>query len=101
MRTLIALSCLTLSFAAQAAGDPKLGKPLHDKQCVACHVKLLGAQAAPDQRHACAGAARRGLQCTDQRRLVPRGRGSRRRMAEPGLLQIQVGLSPARQARRT
>ena len=42
MRTLIALSCLTLSFAAQAAGDPKLGKPLHDKQCVACHVKLLG-----------------------------------------------------------
>jgi cytochrome c len=42
MRIPIALSCLLLSIAAQAAGDPKLGKPLHEKQCVACHVKLLG-----------------------------------------------------------
>jgi cytochrome c len=42
MRIAIALSCLLLSMAVQAAGDPKLGKPLHDKQCVACHVKLLG-----------------------------------------------------------
>ncbi|MBK7767809.1 MAG: cytochrome c [Sulfuritalea sp.] len=34
--------CLLLSLPVLAAGDPKLGKPLHDKQCVACHVKLLG-----------------------------------------------------------
>lgn len=42
MRILLPLLCLLLSLPAQAAGDPKLGKPLHDKQCVACHVKLLG-----------------------------------------------------------
>ena len=42
MRSVIPLFCLLLSLPAQAAGDPKLGKPLHDKQCVACHVKLLG-----------------------------------------------------------
>jgi mono/diheme cytochrome c family protein len=42
MRSAIPLLCLLLSLPAQAAGDPKLGKPLHDKQCVACHVKLLG-----------------------------------------------------------
>ena len=28
--------------AAVAAGDPKLGKALHDKQCVACHAKMFG-----------------------------------------------------------
>lgn len=28
--------------AAAAAGDPKLGKALHDKQCVACHAKMFG-----------------------------------------------------------
>ncbi|MCM2306818.1 MAG: cytochrome c [Sulfuritalea sp.] len=42
MRIAIPLSCLLLAVSAQAAGDPKLGKALHDKQCVACHVKLLG-----------------------------------------------------------
>ena len=36
------LLCLLLSLPVLAAGDPKLGKPLHDKQCVACHVKLFG-----------------------------------------------------------
>ncbi len=28
--------------AAAAAGDPKAGKALHDKQCVSCHVKMFG-----------------------------------------------------------
>jgi len=42
MRSAIPLLCLLLSLPVQAAGDPKLGKPLHDKQCVACHVKQLG-----------------------------------------------------------
>jgi cytochrome c len=36
------LLCLLLALPAQAAGDAKLGKPLHDKQCKSCHVKLLG-----------------------------------------------------------
>lgn len=42
MRMLLSVMCLMASLAAQAAGDPKLGKSLHDKQCAACHVKLLG-----------------------------------------------------------
>ena len=42
MRIAIPLLCLFVSLPAQAAGDPKLGKPLHDKQCVACHVRLQG-----------------------------------------------------------
>ena len=42
MRIVIPLLCLLLSVPAQAAADPKLGKSLHDKQCVACHVKLQG-----------------------------------------------------------
>ncbi len=46
MRILLPLLCLLLSLSVQAAGDPKLGKPLHDKQCVACHVKLLGGAAS-------------------------------------------------------
>jgi mono/diheme cytochrome c family protein len=40
--SLYLLSSLLLSLPAQAAVDAKLGKPLHDKQCVACHVKLMG-----------------------------------------------------------
>lgn len=37
------LTALSLAAAtAFAAGDPKLGKALHDKQCVACHVKMFG-----------------------------------------------------------
>jgi cytochrome c len=28
--------------SATAAGDPKLGKALHDKQCTACHMKMFG-----------------------------------------------------------
>ena len=31
-----------LSTTSTAAGDPKLGKPLHDKQCIACHVQKFG-----------------------------------------------------------
>ncbi|MBI3524648.1 MAG: cytochrome c [Betaproteobacteria bacterium] len=27
---------------AAAAGTPKLGQPLHDKQCVACHAQKFG-----------------------------------------------------------
>ena len=42
MKRAISLLCFSLALPAQAVGDPKLGKPLHDKQCVACHVKLLG-----------------------------------------------------------
>ena len=42
MRIVILSLCLLLSVPAQAVVDPKLGKPLHQKQCVACHVKLLG-----------------------------------------------------------
>ena len=37
------LSALMLAAAAaSAAGDPKLGKVLHDKQCTACHDKMFG-----------------------------------------------------------
>jgi len=31
-----------LPLAATAAGTPKLGKPLHDKQCVTCHTQKFG-----------------------------------------------------------
>ena len=41
MRHLLTLSLL-LATTAGAAGDPKLGKPLHDQQCVSCHVKQMG-----------------------------------------------------------
>lgn len=42
MRIVVPLLCAMFALPALAAGDPKLGKPLHDKQCVSCHVKLLG-----------------------------------------------------------
>jgi cytochrome c len=45
MRVATILLCLLFAFSpllAEAAGDPALGKPLHDKQCKSCHVKLLG-----------------------------------------------------------
>lgn len=42
MRPWFAILMLSLPVAAVAAGDPKAGKALHDKQCVACHVKLYG-----------------------------------------------------------
>ena len=41
MRSAIPLLCLLLSLPAQAAGDPKLGKPMHDKQCGACLVRMM------------------------------------------------------------
>jgi hypothetical protein len=34
----LALVCMP-SFAA---GDPKVGKALHDKHCTACHIKMFG-----------------------------------------------------------
>jgi mono/diheme cytochrome c family protein len=37
----LALSLLALATSA-AAGDPKIGKTLHDKQCVSCHAKQFG-----------------------------------------------------------
>ena len=42
MRLSILLLCLLLPVPALAEGDPKLGKPLHDRHCVSCHVKLQG-----------------------------------------------------------
>ena len=42
MRTLPLVALLTLAAPAFAAGDAKTGKALHDKQCVACHVKMFG-----------------------------------------------------------
>lgn len=36
------LLVLTASATPSLAADAKAGKPLHDKQCVACHVKILG-----------------------------------------------------------
>lgn len=38
----IALLSILLSLTAAAAGAPKLGQPLHDKQCIACHAKKFG-----------------------------------------------------------
>lgn len=40
--TYIALLSTLVSLTAAAAGTPKLGKPLHDKQCIACHAKQFG-----------------------------------------------------------
>lgn len=37
-----ALVTACLSAPASAASDLKLGKALHDKQCTACHSKMLG-----------------------------------------------------------
>jgi hypothetical protein len=43
MRPLLRLMLLLgITTAAHAAGDAKLGKPLHDKHCTACHIKLFG-----------------------------------------------------------
>lgn len=42
MKTPIALFALALPVAAFAAADPKVGQTLHDKQCAACHVRLVG-----------------------------------------------------------
>jgi len=37
-----ALLSILLSLNAVAAGTPKPGKALHDKQCVACHAQKFG-----------------------------------------------------------
>jgi len=42
MRTLAFVSLMALAASAAAAGDPKIGKTLHEKYCAACHVKLFG-----------------------------------------------------------
>jgi len=39
---LLPLSLLVLASSAPAAGDPVLGKPLHDRQCVSCHIQQFG-----------------------------------------------------------
>jgi len=36
------LSLLALAATANATADPKIGKTLHDQQCVACHAKQFG-----------------------------------------------------------
>jgi len=47
MKTLTVLFCgLLLASGAHAApfakGDPKIGKDLHDKACISCHVSMFG-----------------------------------------------------------
>ncbi|MDO8931437.1 MAG: cytochrome c [Rhodocyclaceae bacterium] len=42
MRHSLILVLLAVATSSFAGGDPKLGKPLHDKQCVSCHVKQFG-----------------------------------------------------------
>lgn len=42
MRFLALMSLLALATSAAAAGDPKIGKTLHDQQCVSCHAKQFG-----------------------------------------------------------
>ncbi len=72
MRIRMPLLCLLLSLPALAAGDPKLGKPLHDKHCVACHVKLLGGDGSamytrkPRLINDAAALARRVAVCASQ-----------------------------------
>ena len=42
MRPILTLILLAFAAAGHAAADPVKGKILHDKQCVACHVKQFG-----------------------------------------------------------
>ncbi|MGE5468136.1 MAG: c-type cytochrome [Ignavibacteria bacterium] len=42
MRILVFMSLLAATTVAAAAGDPKVGKTLHDKQCISCHARLFG-----------------------------------------------------------
>ena len=42
MRAILTLILLLMATSGYAAGDPKKGKTLHDKQCVACHVEQFG-----------------------------------------------------------
>lgn len=42
MRFLAFIALLAWAAAAAAAGDPKIGKTLHDKQCVSCHARQFG-----------------------------------------------------------
>ncbi len=42
MRVLVFMSLLAVTTTAVAAGDPKVGKTLHDKNCVSCHARLFG-----------------------------------------------------------
>ena len=108
MRILLPLLCLLLSLPAQAAADPKLGKPLHDKQCVACHVKLLGGDGSamytrkPRLINDARALGQRVAACSAQTnaKLVSRRRSQRRCLAEPDLLQVQIRGSPAQASRR-
>ncbi len=42
MRFLLLMSLLAVATSAGAAGDPKVGKVLHDKHCISCHAKMFG-----------------------------------------------------------
>jgi mono/diheme cytochrome c family protein len=42
MRYLSSIILFAIATSAFAAGDPKAGKALHDKQCVSCHAKMFG-----------------------------------------------------------
>ncbi|HEX8963076.1 MAG TPA: cytochrome c [Rhodocyclaceae bacterium] len=42
MRQVAFLFLLAAATTAAAAGDPKAGKALHDKQCVSCHARQFG-----------------------------------------------------------
>lgn len=42
MRAFLLLSLLALCASATAAGDPKVGKALHDKACISCHARQFG-----------------------------------------------------------
>lgn len=46
MRILVLMSLLSLTTAASAAGDPQIGKALHDERCVSCHVEKFGGDGA-------------------------------------------------------
>ncbi len=42
MRILAFVFLLAAAATASAAGDPKVGKALHDQQCVSCHARQFG-----------------------------------------------------------
>ncbi len=42
MRFFAFVFLLAAAATAAAAGDPKAGKTLHDKQCVSCHARQFG-----------------------------------------------------------
>ena len=45
--SLLPLLPLCLALTAAAAGDPKSGQALHDKQCINCHAQRFGGDGSP------------------------------------------------------